>query len=59
MADTAEQWAFGAFAMAHPVEAYAEWPERFWAYFQRIRPGVSRAEMERMMAAADTDPTET
>lgn len=41
-----EQEAFEAFAKLHPHEAYATWPERFWAYFQTQLPGISRERME-------------
>ena len=44
-----EQWAWEAFASLHPHEAYETWPERFWAYFQTQRPGVSRDAMERVL----------
>lgn len=49
MQTDAEVWAFGAFATAHPHEAHEEDPERFWALFQRWRPGVDREEMRRIL----------
>lgn len=48
--EPAEQWAFETFATAYPHEAHALDPDRFWAFFQRARPGVARAEMERALA---------
>jgi len=44
-----EQAAFEAFAIAHPHEAYATWPERFWAFFHRVVPNVSREQMEQYL----------
>jgi len=44
-----ELWAFEAFARAHPHEAYETWPERFWAFFHREHPHVSRAQMEAIL----------
>jgi hypothetical protein len=48
-----EQWAFETFATTYPHEAHAEWPERFWEFFQHNRPGVSREDMERIMAETE------
>lgn len=48
----AQRIAFEMLALAHPDAAYAEWPERFWSFFQRQCPGVSREEMERRLAKA-------
>lgn len=41
-----EAVAFETFAQAHPHEAYAAHPERFWQYFEDQAPGVSREQME-------------
>lgn len=46
----AEQTAWEWFAAAHPHEAFATWPDRFWQYFQTRCPGVAREKMERIMA---------
>ena len=43
------QW----FAEAHPHEAHAKWPDRFWTFFHTKQPGLNRDEMERILA--DTD----
>ena len=51
---TAEAAAFATFAAAYPHEAYETWPDRFWAYFQRVRPGVSREAMERVLRETAT-----
>ena len=45
----AEAWAWESFAFAHPVEAHEQDADRFWSYFQRMRPGVSRGEMEALL----------
>lgn len=45
----AEQTAWEWFAGAHPHEAHAKDPDRFWVYFQARRPGVTREEMARML----------
>lgn len=44
--DEAEAWAFEVFAGAHPREAYADQPERFWALFHCKHPRVPRETME-------------
>ena len=41
-----EEAAFRAIATAHPIEVYATYPDRFWAFFQAECPGMSREEME-------------
>lgn len=41
--------AWQMFCNAHPVEAHAHDPERFWKYFQTQAPGVSREEMEKTL----------
>lgn len=46
------------FAEAHPHEAYATWPERFWQLFQELRPGVSREEMERVLSETEREATQ-
>lgn len=50
-----EPFAFDAFAQAHPHEAYASWPERFWEFFQRERPGISRAQMEQVLRETEAE----
>lgn len=54
-----EQVAFEWFAGAHPHEAYAKDPERFWAFFQTQCPGVSRDAMIRFLEETNTEPTTT
>lgn len=46
---TADEAAFRALADLYPHEAYAEWPERFWQYFQKKHPDTTRDQMERML----------
>lgn len=41
----AEQTAWEWFAGAHPHEAHAKCPDRFWEFFQSKCPGVSREQM--------------
>lgn len=55
MSDAMEEAAFEFMAHAHPCETYDTWPERFWRYFQQRCPGVSREEMERLLAATWTE----
>lgn len=50
-----EASAWAAFATAHPHEAYASWPERFWQFFSEQAPGVSRAEMEALLRETEAD----
>lgn len=45
-----EQLAFGLLAQAHPREAYDLDAERFWKFFQRECPDVSRETMERLLS---------
>jgi len=40
-----EAWAYRMLALAHPHEAYDMDPDRFWLFFQRERPGVTREQM--------------
>lgn len=54
----AEQMAFEWFAIAHPHEAYAKWPERFWEFFKSKRPEVSREAMELALAETEEFPKE-
>jgi len=42
--------AFRVFANLHPHEAYDTWPERFWEHFQEKMPGLSRQQMETLLA---------
>ena len=44
-----EQIAFEAFSTLHPHESYRQYPDRFWEFFQKQRPDISRAEMERFL----------
>ena len=45
-----EQVAWEWFAEAHPHEAYAKWPERFWKFFHGKCPAVSRKRMKALLA---------
>lgn len=45
----AEQVAWEWFAGAHPHEAYAKDPDRFWCFFHRRCPMVRRDEMAKML----------
>ena len=49
---------FEVFAKLHPHEAHSEWPDRFWAFFQKQCPNVSREEMERLLAETDDNQQE-
>lgn len=44
-----EQAAFEMFALAHPHEAHETWPDRFWEFFHRQRPDLTRLKMEQML----------
>jgi hypothetical protein len=58
MADSeAEQVAWEWFSGAHPHEAHAEWPDRFWAFFQVRCPGITQEQMERTLMETDESPT--
>jgi hypothetical protein len=57
--EDAELVAFEWFATAHPHEAYATWPERFWLFFQTKCPGKTRAEMEKILAETAEPPNES
>lgn len=50
--DQLEQWTYRQFARIYPHECYDLDPERFWAYFQGERPGVSREIMEAELEAS-------
>lgn len=44
-----ENAAWNMFATAHPHEAFAKWPERFWQFFHKQHPRVDRETMEAML----------
>lgn len=48
-----EKQAWESFAIAHPHEAYATWPDRFWELFHRKCPLLSREQMEANLNATD------
>ena len=49
MAET--DWeAFGFLAATYPHETYEAYPDLFWKFFREHRPGVSREQMERVLA---------
>ena len=48
-----EQCAFDCFAGIYPHEAYETYPDRFWEYFHRKFPAVSRDAMEKMLKETD------
>lgn len=52
----AEQVAWEWFAGAHPHEAYAKWPDRFWQFFQSRCPSVTREQMERTLMETEESP---
>ena len=56
--EDAELVAFEWFATAHPHEAYATWPERFWMFFQTKCPGKTRAEMEKLLTDTSEPPND-
>lgn len=45
----AEQTVWEWFAEAHPHEAHAKWPERFWRFFHAKRPKVSKDRMKQLL----------
>jgi hypothetical protein len=52
----ADQWAWEAFAGAHPHEAHALDAERFWNYFHSRCPNVTRERMVAFLAETDEHP---
>ena len=48
-----DQWAFEVFAAAHPHEAHESDPERFWAWFHRVRPIETRESMVKFLEETD------
>jgi len=38
--------AFGIFASIHLHEAYAAWPKRFWKFFQKKCPNITKTDMK-------------
>lgn len=53
--EDAERIAFEMFASAHPHEAHAEWPDRFWEFFRARRPYMTREQMVAALAATSAD----
>jgi hypothetical protein len=57
--DTDAYWnaiAWAMFCKAHPVEAFAHDPERFWAYVQTTGTNVTRERMVELLREADVNP---
>lgn len=54
-----EHWAFEAFSHAHPHEAYAAFPERFWNFFHKKCPNVTRERMEELLKETEHETKET
>jgi hypothetical protein len=47
--DIIEEQVYAQFARVYPHECFDTDPERFWRFYQKKNPGVSRAEMERAL----------
>jgi hypothetical protein len=47
--DIIEDRVYAQFARVYPHECFDTDPERFWLFYQKKNPGVSRAEMERAL----------
>jgi len=47
------QFAWEAFAYAHPVEAYQNDPEGFWEYFHKQAPDLTRSEMVALLKESE------
>lgn len=48
--------AFEWFASAHPHEAYALHPDKFWEFFHNQCPGITREQMEALLKSTDGKP---
>jgi hypothetical protein len=44
-----DQEEFEHFARIHPHEVNATYPDRFWDYFHRVNPDMTRGAMEEML----------
>lgn len=44
------------FAAAHPIEAHAHDPERFWQYFHKRAPNVTREQMVALLKECEDPP---
>lgn len=53
----AEQWAWEAFATAHPHEAFATWPDRFWDFFHAQAPNITREQMAALLLTTEETTT--
>ena len=49
-----EEVAWEWFCGAHPHEAHAKDPERFWEHFKKMRPGVPREVMVRLLMETES-----
>ena len=47
--ESPEDLAFKLFASVYPHEAHAQDPERFFALVERVKPGIPRAAVKRML----------
>ena len=45
-----DQAAFEMFAKMHPYECYTTYPDRFWEFFHREHPAITKEEMIEMFA---------
>lgn len=48
-----EQFTFESFCQFHPHEAYTTWPDKFWEFFHKQFPYVTREQMGRTMKETD------
>lgn len=53
--NTDEDSPYEMFAQLHPHEAYAQDPDKFFAFFQTIAPGISREDMIQMLNNTDEE----
>jgi hypothetical protein len=49
----AEQTAWEWFASAHPHEAHASWPDRFWILFHSRFPDLTREHMGHLLRTTE------
>ncbi|MEI7879870.1 MAG: hypothetical protein WCI95_03235 [bacterium] len=52
------QKAFEIFATAHPHEAYAKWPDRFWKFFHKKHPDLTMDDLKFLLSDTEESQVE-
>jgi hypothetical protein len=50
-----DKLAFELFAKAYPHKAYAKWPNKFFKFFRKYYPLITKQEMVKILKRTDAD----